>query len=314
VRTLLWALYRPLTGPLAKLVKLGWRLGSPWSLFEQRGLLPIPLHYYHPYPASRELAASGFWERRSELRGVEVDLSACLALLEELGRRFGEECDWPEHSGDPHVYHASNGSFGFASAAVAHAMVRHLEPRRVIEVGSGYSTHILGGALERNAAAQGGSPELISIEPHPPEILRTTIPRLTERIERPVEEVDPALFERLDENDILFIDSTHVIRYGGDVLFLYLDVLPVLNPGVVVHIHDIHLPDPYPRSYFDDDRRVWNEQQLLQAFLCHNRVYRVLLPCWLIHRDHGAAFRDAFARFDPRRHRPGSSFWMRRES
>jgi predicted O-methyltransferase YrrM len=312
VRSVLWALYRPLIGLLARLVKLGWRLGRPWSLYERQGVLPIPVHYYHPYPTGNELEQGAFWTEPSELLGIELELPAALELLEELGRRFSAECDWPEHSSDPHVYHASNGSFGLASAAVAHAMVRRFAPGRIIEVGSGYSTHVLGAALERNAAERGGSPELISIEPHPPEILRTAIPRLSERIEKRVELVESDLFRRLKRNDFLFIDSSHVIRDGGDVLFLYLRVLPSLAPGVVVHIHDIHLPDPYPRSYFEDDRYVWNEQQLLQAFLCHNDAYRVLLPCWLVHREHDDLFRRAFPRYDPRRHRPGSSFWMQR--
>jgi hypothetical protein len=314
VRALLWRIYAPFCGAVAWLAKLGWRLGGrPWAAYERQGLVPVPLHYYHPYPRADDPALSRFWERKSGLQGVEASLDEALGLLEEIGRAFGAECVWPESSADPHAYHSSNGTFGYASAAVAHAMIRHLAPRRVIEVGSGYSTHILGGALARNAKDAGHAGELISIEPHPPEILNTEIPCLTRRIARPVEEVDPSLFEGLGRNDVLFIDSSHVIRYGGDVLFLYLEVLPALAPGVVVHVHDIHLPEPYPRVYFDENRYVWNEQYLLQAFLCHNARFRVLLPCWWIHRDHDDCFRQAFPRYDPASHRPGSSLWIERK-
>jgi len=314
VRALLWMIYAPFNGVIAWLSKLGFRLGGrPWAEYERHGIVPVPVHYYHPYPKSREPSLLRFWEHESDLAGIDVALPDGLRLLEELGRDFGTECVWPERADDPHAYHTSNGTFGYTSAAVAHAMIRRLRPQRVIEVGSGYSTHILGGALARSAAT-GGTSELISIEPYTPEILRTQIPHLKQRIERPVEEVDRSLFETLDVNDILFIDTSHVIRYGGDVLFLFLDVLPSLRPGVVVHIHDIHLPDPYPRVYFEENRYVWNEQYLLQAFLCHNAAFRVLLPCWLIHKKHDDVFRRAFPAYDPARHRPGSSLWIQRKT
>ena len=324
MRAILWRIYRPFAGLVAWVVKLGWRLGGrPWSAYERQGMLPIPLHYYQPYPAAVDLERKGFWNGQSGLKGIELRPEAWLALLEALGSSFGDECRWAEQSDDPHAYHCSNGTFGFTSAAVAHAMVRRFRPQRVLEVGSGYSTHILCNALDRNARDNrdargddaGGDrddPALTSIEPYPPEILNTDLPRLSRRIESPVELVDPALFAELEENDLLFIDSSHVIRYGGDVLFLYLEVLPALRPGVVVHVHDIHLPDPYPKVYFDDNRYIWNEQQLLHAFLCHNDAFEVLLPCWLVHKRHDGAFARAFPHYSAERHRPGSSFWMRR--
>ena len=313
MRRLLWRLYAPFVPIVAWLAKLPFRLGGrPWRAYERSGLVPVPLHYYHPYAREDDPGLARHWASRSSLAGVSLDVPRCLALLDEIGGAFAAECAWPERSDDPHVYHSSNGQFGYASAAVAHAMVRRLRPRRVIEVGSGYSTHVLGHALARNAAESGGAPELISIEPHPPEILSAPIPHLGTRIERNVEDVDPAIFATLGEGDVLFVDSSHVIRYGGDVLFLYLDVLPSLRPGVVVHIHDIHLPDPYPRVYYEESRYVWNEQYLLQAFLSHNRAFRVLLPCWLIHREHDARFRRAFPGYEPSRHRPGSSMWIER--
>jgi predicted O-methyltransferase YrrM len=294
--------------------KIARRFEVPYSTFERRGWLPIPLHFYYPFPAVRELESDGYWDRQTAFTGIQLDFERCLALLGELGREFGAECRWPEHSDDPHRYHCANDSFGFTSAAVAHAMVRRLKPQRIIEVGSGYSTHILAGALAANAAGQSGDAELISIEPYPTEVLNTEIPHLGRRIRERVERVERSLFDELGKNDLLFIDSSHVIRYGGDVLCLYLDVLPALRPGVVAHIHDIHLPQPYPRVYFEQQRYVWNEQQLLQAFLCHNTQFEILLPCWMIHLERDDLFRAAFEAYDPAHHRPGSSFWIRRKS
>jgi len=295
----------------ALLVRAGRRLGVRWNDWERRGFLPIPLHYYQPFPRAGDLERSGFWQRRSDLAGVQIDWDDVLDRLASVGR-FASECDWPETSNDPRRYHCANGTFGFTSAAVAHGMLRLLRPHRVLEVGSGYSTHILCAALAANAADDGTDPELVSVEPFPATILDTDLPRLKRRIREPVERLGLDLFEELAAGDVLFIDSTHVLRYGGDVEFLYLSVLPRLAEGVVVHVHDIHLPDPYPRTYFDSERWVWNEQQLLQAFLAHNQAFRVLLPCWWIHRDHDEAFRRAFRRYDPDLHRPGSSFWMER--
>src|SRR5262245_25859371 len=216
-----------LAGLATLIVKIARRLGVPLARFERHGWLPIPLHYYHTYPRSADLADQGYWESVSALRGVALDVPRCVETLRGLGAAFGAECEWPERSQDARVYHWANGNFGYASAAVTHAMVRHLKPRRVIEVGSGYSTHILSGALCRN----GEQCRLTIIEPHPGEMLDTDLPRLDRRLHQRVETVDPALFGELCDNDVLFIDSSHVLRYGGDVAFLYLEVLPALARG-----------------------------------------------------------------------------------
>lgn len=302
----------PLVSATSILMRVARRLGVPPARFERHGWLPVPLHFYHPYPSEEEVAASDPWSRDTAFAGVDIDLDACAGRLEEWGRTFGEECRWPEHSDDPRTYHASNGAFGFTSAAVAHTVLRRVRPGRVVEVGSGYSTHVLSGALVRNAADGGRSGEIVSIEPYPATILDCDIPHLARRIERRVETVELDVFDALDDGDVLFIDSSHIIRYGGDVLFLYLEILPRLRPGVVVHIHDIHLPEAYPRVYYDESRYVWNEQCLLQAFLVGNRDFEVWLPCWWLHRDRPAAFEAAFPAYRPGDHRPGSSFWMRR--
>ena len=309
-RRLVARIYRGLAPGLGACHRLGARGGVPWDAFDARGILPIPLHYYHPYPQAATLQAGGFWDRVSELPGVRIDVPACLERLRGLGREFGAECTWPQDPG--RGYYETNPVFGFSSAAVAHAMIRHYKPRCVIEVGSGNSTRILGAALERNQAESGAESSLVSIEPNPGPILSGEIPELVERISQPVEQVPFSLFQRLGPGDLLFIDSSHIIRYGSDVIFLYLEVLPRLRPGVVVHVHDIHLPWAYPREYFEQHRWVWNEQYLLQALLAGGGTFRVLLPCWWIHRTHDDVFREAFPHYDPAIHRPGSSYWMER--
>jgi len=305
-------LHGTIAGGTTLMLKVARRLRVPFDRFERWGWLPIPVHFYHPYPASRDLEDTAYWTTTTRMSGVALDLPRCVELVREVGRAYGAECRWPRRSEDPHTYCWDNGNFGFTSAAMAHAMVRHFKPRRVIEVGSGYSTHILGGALRRNREETGAGAKMTIIEPHPGEVLNTEIPHLEKRVHQRVETVDPVLFGELRANDLLFVDSSHVLRYGGDVAFLYLDVLPKLAPGTIVHIHDIHLPEPYPRTYFEQARYVWNEQQLLQAFLCHNRHFEILAPCWMLHLEHDTVFREVFPDYDPRQHRPGSSFWIRR--
>src|SRR5262249_46442361 len=113
------------------------------------------------------------------------------------------------------------------------------------------------------------------------------------------------------QNDILFIDSSHVFRVDSDVRFLFLEVLPRLNPGVLIHIHDIFLPYDYPRDWIVKEHRFWNEQYLLHAFLLFNRAFEVLWAGSYMHTRHSDKLKRAFASYDPASVWPGS-FWMRR--
>ena len=118
-------------------------------------------------------------------------------------------------------------------------------------------------------------------------------------------------FTSLRENDILFIDSSHVCKIGSDVQFEFLEILPRLAPGVVVHVHDIFLPFEYPKTWVKDWHRFWNEQYLLQAFLCGNREFEVLWAgAWMQHR-HPDLVEKSFPSFSANRNQM-ASFWIRR--
>ena len=177
------------------------------------------------------------------------------------------------------------------------------------------STHLAIQAAERNGAEE--SPcEILAVDPFPPEHLQRAAEagKIQLRPQR-VQEIALSEFESLAEGDILFIDSTHVLREGNDVQMEYLEILPRLRSGVHVHIHDISLPRRYPRCYFEQ-KLFWNEQYLLQAFLCGNRDYQITWPgnYLLIHhpeRMHGlfpeiASMREKWPDSEP------SAFWMRR--
>ena len=116
------------------------------------------------------------------------------------------------------------------------------------------------------------------IEPFLPSYLRPAPPQISEILEKPLQDVGLDKFEQLEANDILFIDLTHVVRYGSDVVYEILEILPSLRPGVIIHIHDIFLPDDYPERWLSQDRYFWNEQYMLQAFLCMNSHFKIEIP------------------------------------
>jgi predicted O-methyltransferase YrrM len=187
-------------------------------------------------------------------------------------------------------------------------MIRHFKPRRMIEVGSGMSTLLAAEAIRKNEV-EGYSCSFTAIEPYPRQFLRHGVPGLTELLEAKVQSVPIERFCALEANDIVFIDSSHVVKIGGDVVYEFLELLPRLKPGVIVHYHDIFLPAEYP-SWVLDDRRFWTEQYLLQAFLAFNSAFEVLMAGSFLHIHHSADLKAAFSSYDPANVWPGS-FWMR---
>jgi hypothetical protein len=148
------------------------------------------------------------------------------------------------------------------------------------------------------------------IDPFPQIQLIGGIARPFELLKRSVTDVSITQFEELAANDVLFIDTTHTVKVGGDVAFLMLDVLPTLRVGVHVHFHDIFLPYEYPRRFFELGYN-WAEQYVLQAFLQFNTKFEVLAPLHFLAVEGGAAFRrlDSLA---PGSSKECGSFWIRR--
>ena len=168
-------------------------------------------------------------------------------------------------------------------------------------------------ALEANRA-EGSEGRLTAIEPYPHAFVRDAIaarPELAEMLDEQVQGLPLDLFSSLGEGDVLFIDSSHVLRIGSDVQYEFLEILPRLRPGVLVHVHDIFLPGEYPRDWvFGPEHRFWNEQYLLQAYLIGNTRTEVAWGSNWMHRRHPEALEKAFASYDRDTRFPGS-FWFR---
>ena len=298
-------------GQLVNLIAKAYaNVDSLFSTCEEHGLHLTPVHFYSPIPEVSKLPKK-IWEQSSELIGIEINEQAQLAFLNQICHNYKSEYEaFPVNPTDvPYQYYFNQMMFRSVDAEVLYCMIRYHCPRRVIEVGSGFSTYVAAAAVVRNAE-QGKPAEFVAIEPYPDEVLRKGFPGLQRLISEPVQDVDLNLFTTLMEGDVLFIDSSHVLRIDSDVRFLFLEVLPRLQPGVLVHFHDIFLPLDYPPEWVMKEHRFWNEQYLLQAFLAFNRAFEVIWAGSFMHQSHSDTLKKAFSHYEPRTVTPGS-FWTR---
>jgi hypothetical protein len=247
-----------------------------------------------------------------DLSGIQMVGDRQDAFLESLGH-FGSECDQLPGFGQVMADGFGLG-YGEVEAHFLHCAIRHLKPRRIIEVGSGVSTFFSLNALDVNSRSGGTPATMICIEPYPsPKLCDLVRQRQVTLYEKQVQDVDPQLFEQLEEGDILFIDSSHVGKLDSDVYFLLLRVLPRLKKGVVVHLHDIPLPyltcPPSHRMF--GSSLFWNEAAFLQAFLTWNPVFEVLACQSYLHYHHPESIKKIAHIYDPATHFP-SSLWMQR--
>jgi predicted O-methyltransferase YrrM len=270
--------------------------------WERHGFHVTPVHFYEPIPDTQSLPET-LWSQPSELVGIDMSDAKQLDLLRNQFPKFRSE--YENISAEPAP--GEVWPFSRTDVLVAYCMVRHFQPRRIIEVGSGFSSVVLG-----QAAAKNKSSALICIDPFPHEVVRDTnrIPALQSLIEKKVQDVDLEFFSQLASDDILFIDSSHTVKAGGDVNHLFLEILPRLKPGVIVHVHDIFFPFDYRRDWMLEEFRFWTEQYLLQAFLIFNPEFEVLIANSYLNHYYAP---DLKAVFPNLRRWIGGSFWMQRK-
>jgi predicted O-methyltransferase YrrM len=300
----------PLLGRLVEVLAAhGYCSGEEFALqfFNQcqaAGMHFLPVHFYSPVPDTSAIPESQ-WTKRFDSPGWDLNIPGQLALLRELGQWGSELQHTPLFSdGNPEQYFYENGQFVATDAVVLHAMIRHFRPSQVLEIGSGHSTRVAARAARMNGATR-----LRSIEPYPSEALLGGLPGLDELIIRPLQEVDSAIFSSLGAGDFLFVDSSHVGKIGSDVNQIILEILPRLQPGVIVHFHDIFLPEEYPRHWVTHHRLFWNEQYLLLSYLLDNPGVEVLVGTHYLGVKHREAIRTAFPYLP---NFGGSSFWFKR--
>ena len=237
------------------------------KIFMKFGLLPIRDHYYQPLINPRKHLKKSLREDRN-LPGIDFNVDEQLSIL--LAFDFNNELEqFPINRRANLEYYYNNGSFESGDGEFLYNMIRLKKPARFIEIGSGLSTLMANSAIKKN----NNSCKHICIEPYEAEWLNQIDVNV---IRKKVEDIDTNIFKELQKNDILFIDSSHIIRPQGDVLLEYLEILPQLNSGVIIHVHDILTPKDYLDDFVFIYHYLWNEQYLLEALLTNNNNFRII--------------------------------------
>jgi len=255
----------------------------------------MPVHYYSPVPDINKLSKTrSAWARESYLTGVAFNLDEQCENLVKICQPFEGEF----RGNQSYLEAVATGwgpGFGYIEAQALHGFIRYFKPKQIVEVGAGVTTYCMLQALTLNQNETSTKSAMTSIEPNPSDPLRRAPVKL---IAQPIQTVEYNIFESLEKDDLLFIDSSHAVKTGSDVNFLILEVLPRLKHGVLIHFHDIFLPYDYRPdilcSFFD-----WQETALLHAFLIHNQTVEVLFCMTYIHYKRPEALRQVFPEYRP---------------
>lgn len=297
--------------PLREIRGLDWLVSHAFQVWYE---LPVtPTHFYSPLPNISALKGNLHrWYREESLAGIQMDLPRQQAFVQSL-EIYRSECEQL-----PRVEQVTAQGYGLGygevEAQFLHSLIRHFKPRKIIEVGSGVSTCYSLHSLEVNRQVAGIDSDMICVEPYPkPNLRKLAAEKKVTVYAQQVQDVGSQLFEQLGQGDILFVDSSHASKVDSDVNFLYFGVLPKLQKGVVVHIHDI--PFPYltcpPDHPMFEKSLLWNEAALLRAFLMWNGTFEILMCQSYLHLKCQEAIKKAIAIYDPSRHFP-SSLWMQK--
>ena len=280
-----------------------------YALLNENACFP-PGHFYSPIINVKEIKerADIIWSERDSFQvlGVELNAEIQLSLVENLSA-FYSEIPFKEEKSENLRYYFDNKYYGYTDASVLYFMIRHLKPKRIVEVGSGFSSAVM---MDTNELFFNSSIQLTFIEPYPDRLkslLKKDDNDVVNIIESKVQLVDLNIFKQLEAGDVLFIDSSHVSKTDSDLNHLLFEVLPILKPGVMIHFHDIFFPFEYPKSWVLQGRN-WNEIYLLRAFLMYNSSYKIEFYADFLHMH----FADCFANLPLLYKNTGSCLWIRK--
>ncbi len=283
-------------------------------VFKERSFMFLryyPGHYSSPIPGRQEVTDSSKdterQARQSDIAGVNLNSEEQQTLLESF-YRYGNEFDFPEHADNKQRYFFNNPMFGYNDAFILYCFLREFSPAKLIEIGSGYSSAMM---LDYRDRFTSNTPELTFIEPYPERLNRLLRPsdRNSSRIiENNIQDVAVDEFSSLAENDILFVDSSHVLRIGSDLSKIIFHILPELRVGVLIQFHDIFWPFDYPKVILDDGR-LWNEAYLLRSFLQYNDSFEIVYFSSYMESRHI----EVMTKKNPQlANGTGSSLWLRK--
>jgi len=296
---------------IEKIVGLSFKFKDGFSHLNKallsRGLVVHFKNYYGPFVSPDDIRKSLDAERN--IPGLNLNLDTHKEFLGNLNYD-AELVELPENSDDELQYAYKKGMFGSGDAEILYGVIRHLKPTRIVEIGAGSSTLIAQQAIKKNQQEfEGYMCSHICIEPYENQWLEKLG---IEIIRKRVEDLPVSFFESLGRNDVLFVDSSHVVKPQGDVLFEIFDVYGTINSGVYVHVHDIFTPRDYPQKWVLDDRRLWHEQYLLEAFLSFNDKFEVVCALNWVWKNHPEILAKACPVLTNRIPNNPGSFWFRR--
>lgn len=269
-------------------------------------------HFYSPVvdPDSIRSREGEVWDGRVDVLGIDFDKEGHHRILAEVFPKWIGDFNYPYEQAEAldaagrQGFFLANDQFSNIDARTLFVFLREFKPRRVIEVGSGFSSLLMADVKRRFLDP---STALQCIEPYPRSFLRDPDYGF-ELVESKVEHVPLQFFESLSAGDILFIDSSHVSKTGSDVNYLMFEVIPRLPAGVLVHVHDIFLPHDYPYEWVVTNNRSWNEQYVLQAYLMFNPKARIVFGSSYAHHVLPAEAQAALGEGVPTF---GGSLWFR---
>jgi len=279
-----------------------------YTEFEKNCCFP-PGHYYSPITNLDEIRSMEdrvFDFSKKEIAGIDLNESQQVQLLKKFAAYY-PEIPFPKDKQEDYRYYFQNDVFSYTDAIILYSFLRHFKPRRVIEVGSGYSSALM---LDTNNKFFKNSIDLTFIEPYPERLNKLISDHdrssCTIFVDK-VQNIKSDVFAKLQDGDILFIDGSHVSKTGSDLNYLVFEVLPALAKGVIIHFHDIFHPFEYPLEWIYEGRN-WNEIYILKAFLSHNTSFNVLFFNSFMHKYHGESFADMSDCY--KNH--GGSLWLRK--
>ncbi len=249
---------------------------------------------------------SEIWNKANNesVNGIDLRTDEQIKLIESFTESYAD-IPFKATKQENIRYQFENGFYSYTDGIVLYSMIRHFQPKRIIEIGSGFSSAVM---LDTNELFFNNEIKLTFIEPYPERLIsrmKDIDKKSTVIIESDVQKVSLDTFEELEKGDILFVDSSHVAKTGSDVNYILFEVLPSLKSGVLIHFHDIFFPFEYPKEWVYEGRS-WNENYFLKAFLMYNDKFEIQLFSHYIHKHH----KEAFTNMPLCYNNPGGNFWM----
>jgi hypothetical protein len=281
---------------------------NPW--LRKLGMTLVIHHFYQPIPDQKDVEV--YKNRMRPVEHIDWKIEEQIDFADKLLNDYSSEYNDPEILKE-FGYSEADGTFGSGSREFYYSMIRKYKPRNIIEIGAGNSSLICLAALKKNYEETGRKTNFTSIEPFPSKnVLNIEKSKYDfvnyKLILEKLQTVDPVIFQTLESNDILFVDSSHVFKQGSDVEYEFMKIYPTLKKSVLVHIHDIFIPFDYPFIWNQKYFHFWNEQYFLETFLLCNSCFQTIAGLCMLNHHKPDVFLNHIRGYQSDNY--SGSFWM----